>query len=174
MATIGASDVDGSAQGRINAWMMAWNLAVARPIGGGFEVITPELFARYAPNPLDIHAAHSIYFQVLGEHGFVGLFLFLLLWWSVWRWAGRLRVTGRTSTPDAWARQLGGMIQVSLVGYLVGGAFLSLAYFDLPYNLLVLAVVARRLVRQADVQKVEGVSSGSRATPIPGESGGPA
>jgi hypothetical protein len=38
------------------------------------------------------------------------------------------------------------MVQVSLIGYLVGGTFLSLAYFDLPYNLLVLVVLTRRWV----------------------------
>ena len=43
---------------------------------------------------------------------------------------------------DGWSNHLASMIQVSLIGYLVGGAFLSLAYFDLPYNLLILVVVA--------------------------------
>jgi putative inorganic carbon (HCO3(-)) transporter len=146
MQTIDATNLDSSAEGRINAWWMAWNLAKARPIGGGYEVITPELFARYAPNPLDIHAAHSIYFQILGEHGYPGLLLFLLLWWLVWRRAGLMRRQDAQDPDSAWARHLGGMIQVSLVGYLVGGAFLSLAYFDLPYDLLVLVVVARMVL----------------------------
>jgi hypothetical protein len=38
------------------------------------------------------------------------------------------------------------MVQVSLVGYAVGGAFLSLAYFDLPYNMMVMVVLARKWV----------------------------
>ena len=33
------------------------------------------------------------------------------------------------------------MCQVSMTGYAIGGAFLSLAYFDLPYNILVLVVL---------------------------------
>jgi probable O-glycosylation ligase (exosortase A-associated) len=149
MQTIDADKLDSSAMGRLNAWKMAWNLAKDRPIGGGFEVTTPELFARYAPNPRDIHAAHSIYFQILGEHGFPGLILFVLLWWFVWRDAGRLREIGARGPPFAWVGHLGAMIQVSLTGYLVGGAFLSLAYFDLPYDLLVLIVVARMVVETA-------------------------
>lgn len=146
MRTIEIETADTSILGRFNAWSMAWNLAVDRPIGGGFEVITPELFARYAPNPFAVHAAHSIYFQVLGEHGFPGLLLFLLIWWFVWRWAGRLHKNGDVGPDLEWTRHLGGMIQVSLIGYLVGGAFLSLAYFDLPYNLLILVVVARQVL----------------------------
>jgi hypothetical protein len=53
------------------------------------------------------------------------------------------------ATEDTrWARELAAMVQVSLVGYFVGGAFLSLAYFDLPYDLMIVAVVLRRLVRE--------------------------
>lgn len=146
MQTIGVENMDSSALGRINAWQMAWNLAVDRPIGGGFEVITPELFARYAPVPGDIHAAHSIYFQILGEHGFPGLFLFLTLWFLVWRYASRMRQRAKADPELKWAGDLGRMVHVSLIGYLVGGAFLSLAYFDLPYNLLVLVVAATEVI----------------------------
>ena len=43
-----------------------------------------------------------------------------------------------------WAFHLASMCQVSLIGYLVGGAFLSLAYFDLPYDIIVILVVTSR------------------------------
>jgi putative inorganic carbon (hco3(-)) transporter len=144
METIRTYQDDGSAMGRINAWWMAFNLAKDNLMGGGFMVYTPEIFGRYAPNPLDIHAAHSIYFMVLGEHGFVGLFLFLLLWFFVWSSAGYLRVQGRKLPETQWLVHLGGMCQVSIAGYAVGGAFLSLSYYDLPYNILVLVVLGRR------------------------------
>lgn len=146
MDSISDYQSDTSAQGRINAWHMAWNLASDRFFGGGFEIYNKPTFLAYAPVPNDVHAAHSIYFQVLGEHGFVGLTLFLLIWWLTWRWAGWLRIHARYDANTQWASVLGAMVQASLVGYLVGGAFLSLAYFDLPYNLLVLVVLARRWI----------------------------
>ena len=74
--------------------------------------------------------------------------LFLLLWFMVWRWCGWLVSNARAAPESRWAAELGGLCQVSLVGYAVGGAFLSLAYFDLPYNIMVLVVVARRIVEQ--------------------------
>ena len=162
MATIANYQQDASALGRINAWWMAFNLAKDRFFGGGYSVYNPTTFARYAPNPLDVHAAHSIYFQVLGEHGFIGLALFIVLWVTVWRWAGWLRRNGRATPETSWVADLGALTQVSLVGYAVGGAFLSLAYFDLPYNLLVLVVVARRLLVQQVAQAKVGRAAASR------------
>jgi putative inorganic carbon (HCO3(-)) transporter len=144
MNTIQTYEQDASAMGRINAWWAAYNVATSRITGAGFDMYTPEIFAIYAPNPQDLHAAHSIYFQVLGEHGFIGLFLFLGIWWYVWRTAAWL-IRNAGKEPEArWCQHLGAMCQVSLVGYAVGGAFLSLAYFDLPYDILVLVVLARR------------------------------
>jgi len=149
MSTISAYEQDSSAMGRINAWWMAWNLAVDRfPIGGGFVVYEPDVFMRYAPDPFAIHAAHSIYFQILGEHGFIGLALFLLVYLFSWL-NGAWIVRNTKGKPGwEWAHDLAAMCQVSLVGYAVGGAFLSLTYFDLPYYIVVILVVLRGLVRR--------------------------
>ena len=160
MDTIGDYQSDASAMGRINAWWMAWNLASDRFFGGGFSIYDLNVFGRYAPDPIDVHAAHSIYFQVLGEHGFVGLLLFMTLWLLVWWNAGRLRTEARNAPETKWLSDLGAMCQVSLVGYAVGGAFLSLAYFDLPYNILIMIVVARRWnKRQAWLESEEQEAS---------------
>jgi putative inorganic carbon (hco3(-)) transporter len=144
MSTIKTYEQDTSAGGRINAWWMAWNLAKDNIFGGGFMVYKFDLFARYAPDPLDLHAAHSIYFMVLGEHGFIGLFLFLLMWFLTWGSAGRLRVQAKKNPETVWLSNLGAMAQVSLAGYAVGGAFLSLSYYDLPYNVMVLVILGCR------------------------------
>lgn len=146
MNTIQEYQQDGSALGRINAWYMAWKLATHNLFGGGFEIYNAATFQMYAPDPTAIHAAHSIYFQVLGEHGFIGLMLFLLIWFFTWRSAGWLHVHAKRNAETEWAATLGAMAQVSLIGYATGGAFLSLAYFDLPYYILVLVVLSRRWV----------------------------
>jgi len=151
MQTIGVSDQDGSVMGRINAWKMAFHLANDRPLGGGFFIYTDEIFARYAPVPDDVHAAHSIYFQVLGEHGYVGLILFLLVGAFTFVTANRIRKEAQRREDAQWLFHLAGMMQVSMIGYAVGGAFLSLAYFDLPYNVLVILVAGLRWLHDEDV-----------------------
>ncbi len=147
MQTIGAYEEDGSAMGRISAWWNAWNLAFHYPTGVGFNAARPELFAQYSPYPELIQAAHSIYFQILGNHGFIGLAIFAALWLSTWRQAGWLRVNAAAVPQARWCADLGAMCQVALVGYAVGGAFLSLAYWDLPYDILMMVVIARVWVR---------------------------
>jgi hypothetical protein len=71
-------------------------------------------------------AAHSIYFQVLGDHGFIGLGLYLAILVIAWRYAGRL---ARTATEgDEWAAEFGRMARIALAAYCVAGAALSMAY----------------------------------------------
>jgi probable O-glycosylation ligase (exosortase A-associated) len=160
MATIQNYEQDASAMGRINAWHFAYNIAKGRPInGGGFNVFTPRWFQQYAPDPLDFHDAHSIYFEVLGEHGFIGLALFLILMWLAWRTGSWIIGQAKMRTELTWARDLASMTQVSIVGYVVGGAFLGLAYFDLYYNLISLLVLAQIIVKKQLEQKTETINT---------------
>ncbi len=144
MHTIDTYQKDRSAMGRINAWHMAWNLALDRPlVGGGYEIYDKGVFAQYAPNPLDVHAAHSIYFQALGEHGFIGLALFLSLGLLTWRNGTWIIERAKRQPGCQWAANLARMIQVSQVAFATGGAFLSLDYFDLPYYELAIMLLTR-------------------------------
>ena len=153
MATITAENVDQSVEGRFNAWQMAWNLALDRPIfGGGFGIYESDVFARYAPNPTDIHSAHSIYFQVLGEHGFVGLALFLLVAVLMWRSASRI-IRASDTPATRWRGDLARALQVSMIGFLVGGLTVNIAYWDVYYFELVLLVALERLGREPAAQQ---------------------
>ncbi len=158
MKTVQTYEEDSSAMGRVTAWMFAFEMAKGRFLGGGFESFTPINYHTYAPAVVEIllekadgryQGAHSIYFSVLGEHGFVGLFLFLTLGFVSWRTGAWVMKYAADSDSLSWARDLGGMVQVSLVGYAVGGAFLSLAYFDLVYHLLALLVLLKLQVSQS-------------------------
>jgi putative inorganic carbon (HCO3(-)) transporter len=147
MNTIKAADEDASTLGRFNAWRFAFELAKARPLtGGGFRSFTPELFYRYAPDPENHHAAHSIYFEMLGDHGFVGLGLFLTLLFLTLLSASGIRKRARRRPELLWASDLSAMVQTSLVVYMIGGASLSLAYFDLPYHLVIIVVACKDVV----------------------------
>ena len=149
MNTIESYSDDESAQGRINAWYMAVRLANDRPLtGGGFRSFTPENFKKYAPDSEDVHDVHSIYFEVLGEMGYVGLFLFLMLWFLVFLESRYVYKWAKKDEELKWLADLAKMSQVGLLAYLSGGAFLGLAFFDLPYHLMCLIVLSGMLLRK--------------------------
>lgn len=145
IGTIQNYQQDGSAMGRINAWHVAVGLAKTRITGGGFEAFQAPSFLAYAPDPLNVHDVHSIYFEVMGEHGIIGLLLWLSLGLVAWFRASKVIRACRLDPGRKWAADLAGMTQVSMIGYALGGAFLGLAYFDLYYHLIVLIVLTHHL-----------------------------
>lgn len=149
MESIADYEEDGSAQGRLLLWTFAVKTAVDNPIvGGGFNVFyDTEYFFRLMPEAGSPRSFHSVYFEVLGEHGFIGLALFLGLFAVTWLTLGRVIRRSRGRPDLAWAHELGRMVQVSLVGYASAGAFLNLAFYDLYYLLLSIAVVTDQIVR---------------------------
>lgn len=182
MESIRTYEQDSSAMGRINSWHTAFNIANDRPlVGGGFEFYSRETFARYAPNPEAVHSAHSIYFQMLGEHGYVGLLLFLTLGITGWINARRIVRAERDRPELAWTSDLARAIQVSLVGYAIGGAFVNIGYWDLPYYEIVVLMTLSRLVRapvaagavHAGVSPTTPVGPGERPDTALGRAGGP-
>jgi probable O-glycosylation ligase (exosortase A-associated) len=161
--TISTIDNDSSFMGRVVAWKMSWLIAMDRPFfGGGMHAVQNMLvWSTYRPllpsldfivtPPADTipHAAHSIYFEVLGDTGFVGLLLFLASIASGLyncRWIYR---QARGHADLVWAADLARMIQISLVIYLVTGAALSLGYFELLYIVLAATSRCRRIVALA-------------------------
>jgi putative inorganic carbon (HCO3(-)) transporter len=146
MSSINDYQSDGSALGRINAWYFAMEVARTHMLGGGFMVFNPMMFSIYAPNPTDYHAAHSIFFQVLGEHGYIGLALFVSIIGTAWLTANKIIKSARAHPDLKWASDFAAMAQVSMVGYAVGGAFLSLAYYDYFWYIVAALVITQRIV----------------------------
>lgn len=167
METIGGYQGESSAMSRLWIWTTYWNAAVDHPIVGvGFQADTPAMYALYAPKGGQFQAfgfntvwvAHSIYFQMLGEHGFVGLGLFLALWLAVWWRASRIgREAAKVPDLAKWMPSLMSMVKASLLGYLVGGAFLSLAYLDLPYYVMSFVVLSEAILRRNRASGVQPV-----------------
>ncbi len=136
MNTIETYQEDNSALGRINAWHTAFNVAKSRITGGGYEMFQAPVFREYAPEPFRVHDVHSIYFEQIGEQGFVGFTLWMLLGIFTWLRARQIIRVCKNDPERKWAADLAAMVQVSLVGYATGGAFLGLSYWDLPYHLM--------------------------------------
>lgn len=145
MGTIRHYDQDTSALGRIHSWLVAFEVAKDYFFGAGMSYQHEIFFRVYSDLSYGAIAAHSIYFQILGNHGFIGLAIYLAFWISSYRLAHQLSKQGN-QIETRWAAELGNMAKVSLIGFAVGGAFLSMPYFDLPYNIMVMIVLAKQWV----------------------------
>ena len=145
VATIADYEQDASAQARFESWRYALEVVRDSPvIGGGFEIFRGNQTATAA----GYRSAHSIYFEVLAEHGHVGLALFLAIGIGTYLTAAIIVRRARDHPDLAWAADLAAMVQVSIAAYAIAGLFLNLATFDLYYHLVAIVVIAHALVRQ--------------------------
>ncbi len=171
MNTIKDYKQDSSALGRINAWWTAFNVAKGNLTGGGFQMFRPHTFRRYAPEPGRVHDVHSIYFEVMGEHGFPGFFMFMSLMGLTWFKASGIIRACKKDPNNKWASDLAAMVQVSMIGYATGGAFLGLAYFDYYYHLIALVVITWTLVFKPDFYTAIAPRAGPKSLARPDMTG---
>ena len=177
--TIATASEDNSFMGRVVAWKLSFIMAMQHPFfGGGFKSLEyfpvwSELSRSYfdypwfytgtaLPNTQVGRAAHSIYFQVLGDHGFVGLILYLGCLATSFLKAGKVARKARRAGAPAWLTLAATMVQLSIFAFAVGGAALSLSYFDLLFALFGLVVVLETRVLAALVPQ-----AGAASTAIP-------
>jgi probable O-glycosylation ligase (exosortase A-associated) len=178
METIQTYEEDRSALGRIVAWKLSYRMALDRPIlGFGFRPFTPEVYYHYMPEVEYTYEAarsadaHNIFFQVLAEHGFTGLAIYV---WLILSTLGSLRGTIRTTRDDPSASQIhhyAQMIEAGLVVFLVNGFFLSRSYFDLFYHFVAIAIILKSL---ANVRESQLTDSSEPTLAEPGVMGGQA
>ena len=157
MQTLHNVSADASFEGRVQAWRVAFMYANDHfPFGAGFEgTAVGAIFHHYIPDVV-LHVAHSIYFEVLGDQGYPGLALYLLILACGLRNVRIVMRQTRNRPELAWAYDLANMIWISLITYYVGGAALSVAYFDGFLVLLALTSCLREItasVRVSDVAK---------------------
>jgi len=145
--TIQHYDTDGSFQGRVGAWQYALDKFPERPImGGGFLVFDDEYKT----------SSHNSYVQALGEHGAIGLLLYVSL--LVAAAATSISIRKRTAGHSEleWANHLAFMIQVSLLGYAVGSLTITAAFFPIFYAILGVLISLQVLVsRELEATKSE-------------------
>jgi probable O-glycosylation ligase (exosortase A-associated) len=155
MSTLQDATQTDSGQTRIESWEFAANVALHRPlVGGGFNVYKSHaMWDAYGPEGARPRAIHSIYFRVLGEQGFPGLMLFLALLATSYRSCQVVRKKTRNLPEQRWAFDLASMLQVSLVAFMVSGAFLPMTYFDLTFQLMALCTSLALRAREADTER---------------------
>ena len=168
MNTVKTADQDSSFTTRVAAWKINHQVALQNPFFGlGFK--GPQLgeywnyYAQFIDKdsiisinavPTKAYAAHSIYFQVLGEQGLVGFVLYVGLFVSAFVTLSNIR-RSLTKHKEYWQFKLASMLQVSLFAFAFGGLTISIAYIDLVFIILALPVA---LSKQLKILKAKSAS----------------
>jgi probable O-glycosylation ligase (exosortase A-associated) len=132
VATITTATQDTSFAARLQSWQVSFSYALDHfPFGAGFYAIQlGTLYNHYFPGQVP-HAVHSIYFQVLGEQGFVGAIIYLCILAAAFVRCSVIVSRTRRMPEQRWANELAVAIQASLFVFAVSGAALPIAYYDL-------------------------------------------
>lgn len=176
VSTISDATSDDSFAIRLLAWKINYLMALDHPfIGSGLYASLlwenwrghlGEAVTWLFPSPLVLRTfvAHSIYFQVLGDTGFLGLIAFVSMLVIGFAKTIKTQRIVQGNPNLAWCGDLARSTQISLTIYCVTGAALSLVYFELLYILL--AVISRN--RRTAAQLASLQSSQGRQASIPG------
>jgi probable O-glycosylation ligase (exosortase A-associated) len=156
METISTYQADGSAASRLAVWGWTWDYVREHPLGGGFEAyrqnsLLVKTVSSNASGPVQVvdsqvsvdkgRAYHSSYFEMLGEQGFPGLILFLLI-----HGIGLLRMEMlrrrymKAEDDKAWISPLATALQSAQIIYLVGSLFVGIAFQPFIYMLLAVQI----------------------------------
>jgi probable O-glycosylation ligase (exosortase A-associated) len=133
ISTVGTYQSDNSAFVRILVWRWTLGFVATHPFGGGFATYIIDHIEVPAEGPSEAHvefgrAFHSIYFEVLGEHGYPGIILFLM---TAVGMVLKLRGLARTARPYPelqWVVGLSDALQSGIVVFLACGAFVGIAF----------------------------------------------
>jgi O-antigen ligase len=93
-------------------------------------------------------AAHSIFFEVLGDSGFLGLLLFLTVLLLSIIYCGKIIRLCKTDESLRWAADLARALRVCVIVYIAAGAGLSYAYFEGFWILIAIISRLHRTVSQ--------------------------
>lgn len=161
-STIDDYEEDKSFQGRVFAWNYGYETALQNPILGqgfgayqGASMVYDGEGRKLKGEKKAFIDAHSIYFEAMGEHGFVGFILFIFAGVAAFFKARSIEMQAAKSMQTYWERDLAIVIQSALIFYFVGGIVISHTYVDYYYLVLAFVIVLDIVFKQQTVDSGE-------------------
>jgi len=152
MGTIQNHQADSSASTRVAVWNWTMEYVKTHPMGGGFEAYRQNKISYEKVEAVgegnnvtlkttiekdQARAYHSAYFEMLGEQGYFGLALWLVINLSgLFRMEVLRQRYKKAEGDEAWIAPLASALQSGHVVYLLGAAFIAIAFQPFVYMLI--------------------------------------
>lgn len=155
ISTIKDPTKESSANTRFLVWRWTLDFVQDNPLGGGFSSYVINRIEDVAEDGTVLsvqfgRAFHSIYFEVLGEHGWPGFILFVAI--AATALLGLRSIMRRTRKGKApgleWCRDLAAALQTATLTLLVCGAFIGIAFQPMYWYLFALAAMLSQYLRR--------------------------
>lgn len=177
MNTIQGYQGDASAGTRLAVWKWTWDYVQDHPLGGGFSCyLQNRLVIKLARSGTDgaapiraveydqARAFHSSYFEMLGEQGWPGFLLWMLLNLSgIVQMSLIRRRYRRAADGEAWIASLAGALQIAHIIYMVGSLFVGIAFESFVYMLIGLQIGLSAYCRRAGAAPGRAWGAAARA-----------
>lgn len=170
METIQEAEQDSSFMSRVEAWQVSSAIALHNPLtGGGFHAVATQSvwgqfrgqkgllgFIDSGLNSAIFRAAHSVYFEVMGDMGFSGFIIFMALLLNALKSGVQISRLARQGGPELeWAQDLSRSLASTIFAFLVGGLTVSIAYTEFIYMAVMLMEILKREVQRVVSEKKE-------------------
>lgn len=154
METITRPTEDSSANTRLVVWSWAFDFVQDHPLGGGFRVSRltevdfklpirnkDGIITGYKKVDQQARAFHSAYIEVMAEHGWPGLALYISIIGGTLLQLNLVRRRHRKDPPDkAWLPALAQGLFRAIAVYAIGGVFVGIAFQTTLYVLIGISV----------------------------------
>lgn len=156
ISSITAYKSDSSAQVRLLVWKWTLGFVTSYPLGGGFNayIINQISVPGDSLNPGGViqfaRAFHSIYFEVLGEQGWPGLFLFLAICGVVLMSTHNISRRAAKIPELEWCASFAVAIQAGMVAFMSAGAFVGVAFQPMFWYFVAMTVCLRSYLARVE------------------------
>lgn len=145
VSSIGNYQKENSAYTRVMVWKWTIEFTTTHPFGGGFQtylinhVELPAMNGQPASEQFG-RAFHSIYFEMLGEQGYPGLIMFLMITIITFIQLRRVAKKARLCPELEWVAGLSDALQSGLAVFMTAGAFVGIAFQPMYWYFIAMSI----------------------------------
>jgi putative inorganic carbon (HCO3(-)) transporter len=159
METTDTYETDRSSNARVLVWKWTLDFAMDHPLGGGFvshyvdHITLPDGSTRSGV------AFHNAYIEVLGEHGWVGLALFVGTLAFAVRNLWRVRTEAAQFAGLSWCHDLSGALLTSVLVLAGCSMFIGIAFQPMFWYLFATSTCLREYLHRFTAEKARNIDT---------------